>query len=68
MNKMAYLSFVDESNDEEYINYRDLFRENMDLQLKKKEEQRITRAQPNEEYIDDRKKKIQERRKRNNKI
>ena len=68
MNKMAYLSFTDESNDDDYSNYRDIFRENMDLHLKKKEEERITRAKPNEEYVDDRKRKIQERRKRNNKI
>ena len=68
MNKLAYLSFADESNDEDYINYEDLFRENSDLQMTKKEEERITRAEPNEWYIDDRKKKNQERRKRNNKI
>ena len=57
-----------DANDDDYSNYRDIFRENMDLQLKKKEEERITRAKPNEEYVDDRKRKIQERRKRNNKI
>ena len=68
MNKLAYLSFSDDSNDEDYINYRDIFRENMDYQLKKKEEERITRSVLKDDYIDDRKRKIQERRKRNNKL
>ena len=65
MNKLAYLSFSDDSNDEDYINYRDIFRENMDYQLKKKEEERITSSK--EDFLDDRKRKIQERRKRNSK-
>ena len=68
MNKLAYLSFSDDSNDEDYINYRDIFRENMDYQLKKKEEERITRSVLKDDYLDDRKRKIQERRKRNNKL
>ena len=68
MNKLAYLSFSDDSNDEDYTNYRDIFRENMDYQLKKKEEERITRSVLKDDYIDDRKRKIQERKKRNNKF
>lgn len=71
MNKLAYLSFFDDSNEEDYINYRDyrdLFRENMDLQLKKKEEERITSSKMKDEYLDDRQRKIMERKKRNNKI
>ena len=71
MNKLAYLSFFDDSNEEDYINYRDyrdLFRENMDLQLKKKEEERITSSKMKDEYLDDRQRKIMERKKRNNKF
>ena len=68
MNKLAYLSFDDDSNDEDFGNYRDIFRENMDLQLKKKEEERITSSKMKEELLDDRKRKIIERRKRNNKM
>ena len=71
MNKLAYLSFADDSNEEDYGNYRDyrdIFRENMDLQLKKKEEERITSSKMKDEYLDDRKRKIMERKKRNNKI
>ena len=68
MNKLAYLSFSDDSVDEDYTNYRDIFRENMDYQLKKKEEERITRSVLKDDYIDDRKRKIQERKKRNNKL
>ena len=71
LNKLAYLSFADESNnDDEYINYKDLLggNMNMDLQLKKKDEEQITRAKPNEVLIDEKKRKIQERRKRNNKF
>ena len=67
MNKMGYLSFIDDTNDEDFGNYRDIFRENIDLQLKKKEEERITSSKLKEEFLDDRKRKIQERRKRNNK-
>ena len=68
MNKLAYLSFFDDSNEEDYINYRDyrdIFRENMDLQLKKKEEERITSSKMKDEYLDDRQRKIMERKKRN---
>ena len=71
MNKLAYLSFFDDSNEEDYINYRDyrdIFRENMDLQLKKKEEERITSSKMKDEYLDDRQRKIMERKKRNNKF
>ena len=71
MNKLAYLSFFDDSNEEDYINYRDyrdLFRENMDLQLKKKEEERITSSKMKDEYLDDRQRKIMERKKRDNKF
>ena len=71
MNKLAYLSFADDSNEEDYGNYRDyrdIFRENMDLQLKKKEEERITSSKMKDEYLDDRQRKIMERKKRNNKI
>ena len=65
MNKVAYLSFSDDSNDEDSGNYRNFFRENLDSQLKKKEEERITSSK--EDFLDDRKRKIQERRKRNSK-
>ena len=68
INRLDYLSFADNSNDEDYGNYRDIFRENMDLQLKKKEEERITSSKMKDEYLDDRKRKIMERKKRNNKI
>ena len=67
MNKMGYLSFIDDSSDEDFGNYRDIFRENIDITLKKKEEERITSSKLKEELLDDRKRKIQERRKRNNK-
>ena len=66
MNKIAYLSFSDDSNEEDNDNYRNYLREYMDLQLKKKEEERITTSSK-DEFLDDRKRKIKERRKRNNK-
>ena len=66
MNKLAYLSLVDDSNDDDYVNLRDLFGDNnIDMNLKMRDEARIT-STTKEDYIDDRKRKMQDKRKRNN--
>lgn len=64
MDKLAFVPFNDESNDDNYDNMRDMFRDNIINNLKKKEEERITSSK--EEFMNYRKKKIQDRRKRNN--
>ena len=64
MNKLAYLSLVDDSNDDDYVNLRDLFGDNnIDMSLKMRDEGRIT-STTKEDYMD--KRKMQDKRKKNN--
>ena len=64
MNKLAYLSLVDDSNDDDYVNLRDLFGDNnIDMSLKTRDEGRIT-STTKEDYMD--KRKMQDKRKKNN--
>ena len=65
MDKLAFVSYNDESNDEDYDNMRDMFRVNIANNLKKKEEERITSSK--EDIITYRNRKIQERKKKYNK-
>jgi uncharacterized membrane protein (DUF106 family) len=65
MDKLAFVSYNDESNDEEYDNMRDMFTSNIENNLKKKEEEKITSSK--EDFINYRKRKIQERKKKYNK-
>ena len=65
MDKLAFVSYNDESNDEDYDNMRDMFRVNIANNLKKKEEERITSSK--EDIITYRNRKIQERENKYNK-
>ena len=66
MNKLAYLSLVDDSNDDDYVNLRDIFGDNnIDMNLKTRDEGRITSTTKGD-YMDERKRKMQDKRKRNN--
>ena len=66
MNKLAYLSLVDDSNDDDYVNLRDIFGDNnLDMSLKTRDEGRITSTTKGD-YMDERKRKMQDKRKRNN--
>lgn len=66
MNKLAYLSLVDDSNDDDYVNLRDIFGDNnIDMSLKTRDEGRITSTTKGD-YMDERKRKMQDNRKRNN--
>lgn len=65
MDKLAFVPYNDEANDEDYDNMRDMFRSNIINNLKKKEEERITSSK--EDINSYRKRKIQERKKKYNK-
>ena len=56
-NRLAYLSFMDNSRNSE--NFRDIFKENLEVQ--KNKEEGITNTKMKDEYIENRKKKLQER-------
>ena len=56
-NRLAYLSFMDNSRNNE--NFRDIFKENLEVQ--KNKEEGITNTKMKDEYIENRKKKLQER-------
>ena len=57
-NRLAYLSFIDNSRNND--NFRDIFQENLELQ-KNKDGATITNSKIKEEYIENKKKKLQER-------
>ena len=62
MNKLAYLSLVDDSNEDDYANLRDIFGDNnIDMNLKTRDEGRIT-STTKEDYIEERKRKMQDKR------
>ena len=56
-NRLAYLSMVNNPRNNE--NFRDIFQENLDLQ--KSKEDGITNSKIKDEYIENKKKKTQER-------
>ena len=68
--KLAYFSIMDPPNDEdENVNIRDMVRENiLDMQLKKKDDESITSSKPKEEFMYDKKRNFQDRKKRNNQL
>ena len=57
-NRLAYLSFIDNSRNND--NFRDIFQENLELQ-KNKDGATITNSKIKEEYLENKKKKLQER-------
>jgi len=57
-NRLAYLSFIDNTRNSD--NFRDIFQENLEFQ-KNKEEGTLTNSKSKEEYIENKKKKMQEK-------
>ena len=67
MNKITYLSYLDDSNGEFTNDYKDIFRDNIIINLKNKEVEKITSVKEEYQHImDERSRKNKDKRKKSN--
>ena len=67
MNKITYLSYLDDSNGEFTNDYKDIFRDNININLKNKEVEKITSVKEEYQHImDERSRKNKDKRKKSN--